>query len=194
MRIGILTGGGDCPGLNAVLRAAARAVEVDHGGEVVGFHDGWRGVLEDRWEPLTVDRCRGILPRGGTILGTSRDQPYQQADGPTLVGEAIDRHGLDAIVAIGGEGTMGVVTDLDRDGRLEVLFHVWTQKGSNQDGELRIVGGPVGKHQSFHLLPQLLELHALVAQQLGQGAELPRVDHVGLAFKLGLLCFAVEEE
>ncbi len=116
MRIGILTGGGDCPGLNAVLRAAARAVEVDHGGEVVGFHDGWRGVLEDRWEPLTVDRCRGILPRGGTILGTSRDQPYQQADGPTLVGEAIDRHGLDAIVAIGGEGTMGVVTDLDRDG------------------------------------------------------------------------------
>ena len=116
MRIGILTGGGDCPGLNAVIRAAVRAVEVDHGGEVVGFHDSWRGVLEDRWEPLTVDRCRGILPRGGTIIGTSRDQPYQQPDGPELVGAAIARHGLDAIVAIGGEGSMGVVNDLHRDG------------------------------------------------------------------------------
>ncbi|MBX3313650.1 MAG: ATP-dependent 6-phosphofructokinase [Actinobacteria bacterium] len=116
MRIGILTGGGDCPGLNAVIRAAVRAVEVDHGGEVVGFHDSWRGVLHDEWEPLTVDRCRGILPRGGTILGTSRDQPYQQPDGAELVGAAIARHGLDAIVAVGGEGSMGVVNDLHQDG------------------------------------------------------------------------------
>lgn len=116
MRIGILTGGGDCPGLNAVLRAAVRATEGDRGGEVIGFHDGWRGVLEDRWEPLTVHRCRGILPRGGTILGTSRDQPYQQPDGADLVGAAIARHGLDAIIAIGGEGTMGVTCDLHRDG------------------------------------------------------------------------------
>lgn len=116
MRIGILTGGGDCPGLNAVLRAATRAVEADRGGEVLGFHDSWRGVLEDRWEPLTVQRCRGILPRGGTILGTSRDQPYQHPDGPKQVGAAIARHGLDAIVAVGGEGSMGVVNDLHRDG------------------------------------------------------------------------------
>lgn len=116
MRIGILTGGGDCPGLNAVLRAAVRAVVNDHDGEVIGFHDAWRGVLEDRWEPLTIERCRGILPRGGTIIGTSRDQPYQRPDGVELVGAAIARHGLDAIVAIGGEGSMGVVDDLDRDG------------------------------------------------------------------------------
>lgn len=116
MRIGILTGGGDCPGLNAVLRAAVRAVSVDHGGEVVGFRDGWRGVLEDTWEPLTIDRCRGILPRGGTILGTSRDQPYTRPDGVQLVRDAIERHRLDAIVAIGGDGTMGVTNDLDRDG------------------------------------------------------------------------------
>jgi len=116
MRIGILTGGGDCPGLNAVIRAAVRATVVEHGGEVIGFHDAWRGVLEDRWEPLTVERCRGILPRGGTILGTSRDQPYQQPDGAEAVGAAIARHGLDAIVAIGGEGSMGVVKDLHRDG------------------------------------------------------------------------------
>ncbi len=116
MRVGILTGGGDCPGLNAVIRAAVRAVEVDRGGEMIGFHDGWRGVLEDRWEPLTVGRCRGILPRGGTILGTSRDQPYSRPDGAEQVGEAIARHGLDAIIAIGGEGTMGVTNDLNRDG------------------------------------------------------------------------------
>ena len=116
MRIGILTGGGDCPGLNAVLRAAVRAAEVDRGGEVVGFHDGWRGVMEDRWEPLTINRCRGILPRGGTILGTSRDQPYQHPDGPEVVGATMARHGLDAMIAVGGEGTMGVTSDLHRDG------------------------------------------------------------------------------
>lgn len=116
MRIGILTGGGDCPGLNAVIRAAVRAVENDHGGAVIGFHDGWRGVMDDVWEPLTVDRCRGILPRGGTILGTSRDQPYGREGGVDAVRLAISSHRLDAIVAIGGEGTMGVTKDLHRDG------------------------------------------------------------------------------
>lgn len=116
MRIGMLTGGGDCPGLNAVIRAAVRSVEIEHGGEVIGFLDGWRGVLEDRWERVDVDRCRGILPRGGTILGTSRDQPYSQPDGPARVGEVIEAHRLDAIVSIGGDGTMGVTKDLHNDG------------------------------------------------------------------------------
>jgi 6-phosphofructokinase 1 len=116
MRIGMLTGGGDCPGLNAVIRGAVRAIEVEHAGQVVGFHDGWRGVLDDEWEELTVDRCRGILPRGGTILGTSRDQPYSRPRGPEAVAEAVERHRLDAIVAIGGDGTMGVTKDLHRDG------------------------------------------------------------------------------
>ncbi|MEO6629667.1 MAG: ATP-dependent 6-phosphofructokinase, partial [Aquihabitans sp.] len=116
MRIGMLTGGGDCPGLNAVIRATVRAVSVDHSGAVLGFLDGWRGVMEDRWEPLTVDRCRGILPRGGTILGTSRDQPYAVTGGVDLVRQSIERHRLDAIVVIGGEGTMGVARDLTDDG------------------------------------------------------------------------------
>ena len=116
MRIGILTGGGDCPGLNAVIRAAVRTVVIEHQGSVVGFKDAWRGVLQDDWMPLDIAACRGILPRGGTILGTSRDQPYSQDDGVALVRGAMERHGLDCIVAIGGEGTMGVVKDLHNDG------------------------------------------------------------------------------
>ena len=116
MRIGILTGGGDCPGLNAVIRAAVRATVIEYGGTAVGFHDAWRGVMEDRWEPLTIDRCRGILPRGGTILGSSRDQPYAVDGGVDRVREVMDRHALDAFVAIGGEGSMGVLNDLHRDG------------------------------------------------------------------------------
>jgi 6-phosphofructokinase 1 len=116
MRIGILTGGGDCPGLNAVIRSVVRTVAVEHGGTVIGFHDAWRGVLEDHAEELTIASCRGILPRGGTILGTSRDQPYAQEGGAARVAEAIERHRLDAIVAVGGEGTMGVARDLHGDG------------------------------------------------------------------------------
>lgn len=116
MRIGILTGGGDCPGLNAVIRAAVRTVEIEHGGTVVGFHDSWRGVVEDDARSLTSDDCRGLLPRGGTILGTSRDQPYGMENGVARVREAVERYGLDAFVAIGGEGSMGVVKDLHADG------------------------------------------------------------------------------
>ncbi len=116
MRIGVLTSGGDCPGLNAVIRALVRKIERRHGGEVVGFSDAWRGVLEDDWEVLTVDRCRGILPRGGTILGTSRIQPYQYADGLERVKQAVERHGLDGFVVIGGNGSLSAARDLHRDG------------------------------------------------------------------------------
>ena len=77
MRVGVLTGGGDCPGLNAVIRAVVRKGERHYGDELVGFRDGWRGVIEDTTMPLDVERCRGILPRGGTILGSSRTNPYK---------------------------------------------------------------------------------------------------------------------
>jgi 6-phosphofructokinase 1 len=116
MRIGILTGGGDCPGLNAVIRGVVRTFELEHGGTVVGFNDAWRGVVDDDWQPLTSNDTRGLLPRGGTILGTSRDQPYAMDGGVDKVREAIERHRLDGFVAIGGEGSMGVVKDLHRDG------------------------------------------------------------------------------
>jgi len=116
MRVGVLTSGGDCPGLNAVIRAVVRKTERVHGGAVIGFRDAWRGVLEDDWEPLDIARCRGILPRGGTILGTSRVQPYQFDDGVDRVRDAVDRHRLDGFIVIGGNGSLGAALDLQRDG------------------------------------------------------------------------------
>src|SRR4051794_8150356 len=77
VRVGLLTGGGDCPGLNAVIRAVVRKGERDYGDELVGFRDGWKGPIEGLTMPLNVERCRGILPRGGTILGSSRTNPYK---------------------------------------------------------------------------------------------------------------------
>lgn len=116
MRIGVLTSGGDCPGLNAVIRAVVRKSETVHDIEVLGFRDAWRGVLDDDWEPLSVERCRGILPRGGTILGTSRVQPYQFDDGVDRVRDAMRRHHLDGFVVIGGDGSLRAARDLHSDG------------------------------------------------------------------------------
>src|ERR1700759_5482126 len=107
MRVGVLTGGGDCPGLNAVIRAVVRRGEVDHGDVFVGFLDGWRGVVEDRTMALDVERCRGILPRGGTILGTSRTNPYKVDGGVERVHQTLQEQRIDALVAIGGEDTLG---------------------------------------------------------------------------------------
>src|SRR5256712_4268884 len=105
MRVGLLTGGGDCPGLNAVIRAVVRKGERHYGDELVGFRDGWKGVLDDLTMPLDIERCRGILPRGGTILGTSRTNPYKVDGGPTKALETLRKERIDALVAIGGGGT-----------------------------------------------------------------------------------------
>ena len=116
MRLGVLTSGGDCPGLNAVIRAVVRRAERAFGAEVIGFADAWRGVLEGDYETLTVERCRGLLPRGGTILGTSRMQPYQFDDGVQRVRKTMFRLGLDGIIVIGGNGSLGAARDLCVDG------------------------------------------------------------------------------
>jgi 6-phosphofructokinase 1 len=116
MRIGVLTGGGDCPGLNAVIRAVVRKGVTEFGDEVVGFRDGWRGVLEGDTTPLDLHAVRGILPRGGTILGTSRTNPYGVDGGPERVMETIERLGVDALIPIGGEDTLGVATKLSEAG------------------------------------------------------------------------------
>jgi phosphofructokinase-like protein len=116
MRIGMLTGGGDCPGLNAVIRAVVRGGIDSFGDEIVGFRDGWRGVLERSYVELDIEATRGILPRGGTILGSSRTNPYQRDDGVALVRETLTQLRLDALIAIGGEDTLGVANRLHKDG------------------------------------------------------------------------------
>ena len=107
-RFGILTGGGDCPGLNAVIRGVVRAGVNRHGHQIVGFRYGWAGVLEANTVELTAQNTAGILHRGGTILGTSRTNPYKgEGDGTALVRETLEREGIDALIPIGGEDTLG---------------------------------------------------------------------------------------
>lgn len=113
MRIGVLTGGGDCPGLNAVIRAIVRKGEKEYGHEFVGFRDGWRGPLEGLTMPLDIAATRGILPRGGTILGSSRTNPFKIEGGIDRIKENLAKAGVDALIAIGGEDTLGVATKLD---------------------------------------------------------------------------------
>lgn len=116
MRIGVLTGGGDAPGLNAVIRAIVRK-GVDHYGHVViGFKDGWRGPLESDTNELTIDSIRGILHTGGTILGTSRTNPYRAEGGAARVIESLRAHNIEALIPIGGEDTLSVAAKLAGEG------------------------------------------------------------------------------
>jgi 6-phosphofructokinase 1 len=116
MRIGMLTGGGDCPGLNAVIRAVVRKGEGHHGDEIVGYRHGWRGLIEAESVALTLASTRGLLPRGGTILGTSRTNPFKSDDGPARVRDTVARDRIDAVIAIGGEDTLGVAHKLAGEG------------------------------------------------------------------------------
>ena len=112
MRIGMLTGGGDCPGLNAVIRAAVRKGSETYGHEFLGFRDGWKGPLENLTMTLDVEVTRGILPRGGTILGSSRTNPLKVDGGVDRIREHLKSLDIDALIAIGGEDTLGVATQL----------------------------------------------------------------------------------
>ena len=121
MRVGVLTGGGDCPGLNAVIRAVVRKGVAEYGFEFVGFRDGWRGPLEGDTVPLDVQAVRGILPRGGTILGSSRTNPLKAGasggrDGIERIKDNLAGLGVDALIVIGGEDTLGVATRLGEQG------------------------------------------------------------------------------
>ena len=116
MRIGVLTGGGDCPGLNAVIRAVVRKGIGVYGHEFVGFRSGWRGPLENETMPLGIAQVRGILPRGGTILGSSRTNPFKIDGGVAKIRENLKATGVDALIAIGGEDTLGVAKKLTDEG------------------------------------------------------------------------------
>ena len=119
-RVGILTGGGDCPGLNAVIRAVTRR-SLDRGWEVAAVREGWRGLVDGLVEPLGRREVSGILPRGGTIIGTSRTNPYKVEDGVEKVLAAFRSEGLEALVAIGGEDTLGVAARLHAEHAFPVV-------------------------------------------------------------------------
>ncbi len=116
MRVGILTGGGDCPGLNAVIRAIVRKGEWVYDDELLGFADGWRGVMENDYQMLSVENMRGLLPRGGTILGTSRVHPFMTDDGVDQVAKTFEAERLDGLVVIGGEGTLSCAREMHAQG------------------------------------------------------------------------------
>jgi ATP-dependent phosphofructokinase / diphosphate-dependent phosphofructokinase len=121
VRIGVLTGGGDCPGLNAAVRAIVRKGVDVYGHAIVGFRDGWRGPLENVHQELTIDSTRGILPLGGTILRSSRTNPFKQDHGPARIRENLASLHLDGLIAIGGEDTLGAATRLYQEHDLPVV-------------------------------------------------------------------------
>src|SRR6185312_8064936 len=116
MRVGILTGGGDCPGLNAVIRAVVRKGTMYYGDSVVGFLEGWRGVVENRTRELDLDAIAGIIHRGGTVLRTSRTNPARDADGLARIRHTFEAQNLNALVAVGGDDTLGVAKWLSEAG------------------------------------------------------------------------------
>src|SRR6266508_3417965 len=120
VKVGVLTGGGDCPGLNAVIRAASRQV-MTSGGEVVGVLEGWKGLVEGLFVPLGPREISGLLPRGGTIIGTTRTNPFKLDGGVDKVLGNFEREGLDALVAIGGEDTLGVAARLYEEHEFPVV-------------------------------------------------------------------------
>ncbi|OGC76600.1 MAG: pyrophosphate--fructose-6-phosphate 1-phosphotransferase [candidate division Zixibacteria bacterium RBG_16_50_21] len=116
MKIGILTGGGDCPGLNAVIRAVVRKGITAYGDEVFGILEGWKGLLKGQTERLDLNKVSGILHRGGTIIKTSRTNPYKEENGEKVIIQQLQKLGLDAIIAVGGEDTLGVASRLHQAG------------------------------------------------------------------------------
>jgi 6-phosphofructokinase 1 len=121
LNIGVLTGGGDCPGLNAVIRAIVRKAVDVKADKVFGFYDAWDGVLEQRYLELTTDVVRGILPRGGTILGTRRGSPFDTADGVGRVQQTFSDLKLDALIVIGGNGSLTVASKLHQQFSLPMI-------------------------------------------------------------------------
>ncbi|MEO8363033.1 MAG: ATP-dependent 6-phosphofructokinase [Ilumatobacteraceae bacterium] len=121
MRLAVLTGGGDCPGLNAVIRAITRKAETSFGDSIIGFYDSWDGVLEQRYTELTSSSIRGLLPRGGTILGTRRGSPLDSTDGVERVRAALLALRIDALIVIGGNGSLTVASILHEQHGLPVI-------------------------------------------------------------------------
>ena len=116
MKVGVLTGGGDCPGLNAVIRAVVRKGVFHYQDEFVGFLEGWRGLIEDKSMVLDLNAVAGILPRGGTILRTSRTNPSKHHEGIDTCVNTLKKHGVEVLIAIGGDDTLSVAKKLHEKG------------------------------------------------------------------------------
>ncbi len=112
MKVGVLSGGGDAPGINAVIRAVVRKGIRNYGYEMIGVKDGWRGLVEDAFMPLTLETISGLLPRGGSVLGTSRTNPFKREGGPQKVLDTVKEKDIDAVVVIGGDDTLGVAAKM----------------------------------------------------------------------------------
>jgi 6-phosphofructokinase 1 len=150
MRIGVLTGGGDCPGLNAVIRAVVRkGIEV-YGHEIIGFREGWRGPMQGLIQPLGLAEVEHILPLGGTILRTSRTNPYRDG-GAEQIRQTLAEHGVDALIAIGGEDTLGVACRLSEEG----LFVVGVPK--TVDNDLSVTDYTVGFDTAVHIATEAID-------------------------------------
>lgn len=121
MRIGMLTGGGDCPGLNAVMRGVVRKAHTHFGDTVIGFYDGWRGVCDNEWVEMDIEFMRDTLARGGTVLDTTRLTPFMIEDGLEKLDATIAELGIDGLIVIGGEGTLACAEDLYRTRGLPVI-------------------------------------------------------------------------
>ena len=121
MRIGLLTGGGDCPGLNAVIRAIVRKGESVHGDEIIGFLDSWDGVMDQRYVRLDIASVRGLLPKGGTVIGTRRGSPFDHVDGVERVRRCFAEQELDALIVIGGNGSLTVASMLFEETGLPII-------------------------------------------------------------------------
>lgn len=115
MRLGIFTGGGDCPGLNAVVRAVVRKAERHYGDTIIGFKNGWLGVIENDCEEINIERMRGTLPRGGTVLGTSRFEPFGVEKGIERAMVTLKKNKIDALIVVGGDGTLAAAVDFEKE-------------------------------------------------------------------------------
>ena len=151
MKVGVLSGGGDAPGINAVIRAVVRKGTRNYGYELVGIRDGWRGLVEGSYMPLNLETISGLLPRGGSILGTSRTNPFKRKGGPQKVLDNVKENGIDAVVVIGGDDTLGVAHKMGELG----LPCVGVPK--TIDNDLGLTDYTFGFHTAVHIACEAID-------------------------------------
>jgi phosphofructokinase-like protein len=163
VRVGVLTGGGDCPGLNAVIRAAVFKGEKIYGSEFVGLAEGWKGAIEGIPVPLDRASCQPLISVGGTILGTSRTNPFKVEDGPARLQASFERLGLDALIAIGGEDTLGAANLLHSEHGLKVVGVPKTI-----DNDLSATEVTFGFHTSVQIVTEAIDRLHTTAESHGR--------------------------